>query len=120
MLNKTITILDLTHNKIGNSASAKIALYLYHTKILTHLYLGDNQIHEKGARCLGDALKVNRSLVLLDLHLNRIDDKGGMKFCQSIGERGGNRVLRDLNLRGNSLSSNFADALSQLLLDTSL
>jgi hypothetical protein len=81
MLNKTISILDLSHNKIGNSASSKIALYLYQTKILTHLYLGDNQIHEKGARCIGDALKVNRSLIVLDMHLNRIDDKGGMRFC---------------------------------------
>jgi Ran GTPase-activating protein (RanGAP) involved in mRNA processing and transport len=81
MLNKTISILDLSHNKIGNSASSKIALYLYQSKILTHLYLGDNQIHEKGARCIGDALKVNRSLLVLDMHLNRIDDKGGMRFC---------------------------------------
>ena len=28
MLNKTITILDLSHNKIGNSATQKIAQYL--------------------------------------------------------------------------------------------
>ena len=120
MLNKTISILDLSHNKIGNSASSKIALYLYQSKILTHLYLGDNLIHEKGARCIGDALKVNRSLWVLDMHLNRIDDKGGMRFIQALSERGGNKVLFDLNLRANSLESNFADALSKLLMDTSL
>lgn len=120
MLNKTISILDFSHNKIGNSASSKIALYLYQSKILTHLYLGDNVIHEKGARCIGDALKVNRSLRVLDMHLNRIDDKGGMRFIQALSERGGNKVLQELNLRANSLESNFADALSKLLMDTGL
>jgi len=54
------------------------------------------------------------------MHLNRIDDKGGMRFIQALSERGGNKVLFDLNLRANSLESNFADALSKLLMDTSL
>jgi len=111
MLNKTISVLDLRHNKITNSAVAKISLYLYQSKILTHLYLGDNQIHEKGSRCIGDALKVNNSLKVLDLHLNRIEDKGGFRFCQALGDRGGNQVLEELNFRGNSLGAEFSTGL---------
>ncbi len=88
--------------------------------MLTHLYLGDNLIHEKGCRCIGDALKENRSLKVLDLHLNRIDDKGGHWFCQALAEKDGNRVLEEINFRGNSLGSNFTLAMAQLLLDTSL
>lgn len=110
MLNKTISILDLSHNKIGNSAVSRIALYLYHSKILTHLYLGDNTIHEKGARCIADALKVNKSLKVLDLHLNRIDDKGGSKFCEALmdkdeGANASEGSLLEVNLRANSLSN---------------
>lgn len=115
MLNKTITHLDLAHNKIGNSACSKIALYLYQSKILTHLYLGDNLIHEKGCRCIGDALKVNKSLKVLDFHLNRIDDKGGVKFCQTLNESGGNRSIETLIFRGNSLDSQFTMGISTLL-----
>jgi Ran GTPase-activating protein (RanGAP) involved in mRNA processing and transport len=118
MLNKTISVLDLSHNKIGNSAVSKIALYLYKNKILTHLYLGDNLIHEKGARCVGESLKENKSLRVLDMHLNRVDDKGGHKFIQSISE--GNKTLEEINFRGNSLDSQFTNALASLLLDTSL
>ena len=120
MLNKTVTILDLSHNKIGRSACTKIALYLYQSKILTHLYLGDNQIHEKGLKCLGDSLKKNRSLKLLDVHLNRISDKGGQWFCEALRENNGNFVLEDVNFRGNSLASSFTLALSELLLKTGL
>ena len=115
MLNKTITHLDLAHNKIGNSACSKIALYLYQSDILTHLYLGDNLIHEKGCRCIGDALKVNKSLKVLDFHLNRIDDKGGMKFCQALDEANSNRAIETLIFRGNSLDFKFTMAVSKLL-----
>lgn len=109
MLNKTISILDLSHNKIGNSAVSRIALYLYHSRILTHLYLGDNMIHEKGARCIADALKVNKTLKVLDLHLNRIDDKGGSKFCEALMDKeDGNRTLQEVNLRANSLGNQTA------------
>lgn len=44
MLNKTISQLDLAHNKIGNSGARKIAKYILQTQILTHLNLGDNSI----------------------------------------------------------------------------
>ena len=52
MLNKTITQLDLSHNKIAYSGARKIAKYVLQTSILTHLNLGDNQINYEGSRYL--------------------------------------------------------------------
>ena len=50
--------------------------------------------------------------------MNRIDDKGGMKFCQDLKEH--NKVLKEVNFRGNELKDTFARALAELILDTSL
>ena len=52
VLNKTISQLDLSHNKISNSGARKIAKFLLSTQILTHLDLSDNQIHYEGSRYL--------------------------------------------------------------------
>jgi Ran GTPase-activating protein (RanGAP) involved in mRNA processing and transport len=50
MLNKTISQLDLSHNKISNSGARKLAKYLLSSKILTHMNLCDNSIHYEGSR----------------------------------------------------------------------
>jgi len=118
MLNKTITQLDLSHNRIGNSGACKLGKFLLQTKILTHLDLGDNCIHYQGSRYISQGLKFNKSLKVLSMLLNRIDDKGGMKFCQDLKEH--NKSLEELNLRGNELKDTFARALAELILDTSL
>lgn len=118
MLNKTISQLDLSHNRIGNSGACKIGKFLLHTKTLTHLDLGDNSIHYQGCRYISQGLKFNKSLKFLSLHLNRIDDRGGMKFCQELKEH--NSTLEEVNFRGNSLENSFARALAELILDTSL
>jgi hypothetical protein len=52
MLNKTISQLDLAHNKIGNSGARKIAKFILQNQILTHLNLGDNCISYDGSRFL--------------------------------------------------------------------
>lgn len=84
MLNKTISQIDLSHNKISNSGARKLAKYLLASKILTHLNLSDNSIHYEGSRYIAQALKVNKSLKHLNLKLNRIDDKGGAKLCTDL------------------------------------
>jgi hypothetical protein len=99
MLNKTISQIDFSHNKIGHAGARKIAKYVLQTSILTHLNLGDNNINYEGSRYLAQALKVNRSLISLDLKLNRLDDKAGSKLC--IDLLNNNSGLKNIGLSSN-------------------
>jgi len=80
---------------------------------LTHLNLGDNCISYDGSRFLAQALKVNKSLISLDLKLNRLDDKAGSKLC--IDLLNNNSCLHFLGLSSNELKSMFAESLSEFL-----
>ena len=113
MLNKTITQLDLSHNKIGSSGARKIAKYVLHTQILTHLNLSDNCLNYEASRFIAQACKANRSLVFLSLKLNRLDDKAGSKFVLDLLN---NKVqLREIDLSANLLGNNFCESLSEYL-----
>lgn len=113
MLNKTISQIDLSHNKISNSGARKLAKYLLSSKILTHMNLSDNSIHYEGSRYLAQALKVNKSLRHLNLKLNRIDDKGGAKLCTDLLNN--NSELESLSLSSNSLGAMFCESLAEFL-----
>lgn len=113
ILNKTISQLDLSHNKISNSGARKIAKYVLSSKILTQLNLADNNIHYEGSRYIAQALKVNKSLRHLNLKLNRIDDKGGSKLCTDLLNN--NSLLESLSLSSNSLGHMFCESLSEFL-----
>lgn len=80
---------------------------------MTHLNLGDNCINYEGSRYLCQALKVNKSLVNLNLKLNRIDDKAGQKMC--IDLRVKESRLETLNLAANLLGNMFCESLSEYI-----
>ena len=115
MLNKTITQIDLSHNKIGHSGARKISKYLLQSQILTHLNLADNMIDYEGSRYLCQALKVNSSLISLNLKLNRLDDKAGSKMCIDLHSK--QSKLKKLNLAANLLSNMFCESLSKYITD---
>ena len=75
--------------------------------------LGDNCINYEGSRYLCQALKVNKSLISLNLKLNRIDDKAGQKMC--IDLRVKESRLEYLNLAANTLGNMFCESLSEYL-----
>lgn len=83
------------------------------TQILTHLNLGDNCISYDGSRFLAQALKVNKSLIWLDLKLNRLNDKAGSKLC--IDLLNNDSSLHFLGLSSNELDNMFAESLAEYL-----
>lgn len=62
---------------------------------------------------MAQALKVNKSLISLDLKLNRLDDKAGSKLC--IDLLNNNSGLQFLGLSSNSLGNMFSESLAEYL-----
>ena len=75
--------------------------------------LGDNAIYYEGSRYLAQALKVNKSLISLDLKLNRLDDKAGSKLC--IDLLNNNSGLQVICLASNLLGNMFCESLAEFL-----
>lgn len=63
---------------------------------LKHLHLSWNGFGRVEAETLGQALKQNSSLVLLDLRCNHIDDQAVTLLCQGLAANDKLRVLKVL------------------------
>ncbi|CAM9783753.1 unnamed protein product, partial [Choristocarpus tenellus] len=97
--NDTITFLDVSHNKITNHGARLLSKLLGERSVLVSLNMADNQastVHAEGGRYLGRALRTNKSLVDLNLRLNRLTDEGGRMLMEGMRE---NTTLTRLNLR---------------------
>jgi Ran GTPase-activating protein (RanGAP) involved in mRNA processing and transport len=78
------------------------------------LNLGDNQIEYHGSRFLAQGLKENTSLIDLNLKLNRIDDKGGLKLCVDLLNHKG-LILQNLDISSNALGKQFCENFAELI-----
>ena len=127
MVNRFLQVLDLHDNPISTGV-VHIAESLKHNHSLLKINLGYCGISEKGGKAIGDALMVNRSLQVLDLHDNLISADvvhiaESLKHNHSlleiylsncgVSEKGGksigdalmvNRSLQVLDLCGNQIS----------------
>jgi hypothetical protein len=111
--NRTITLLDISNNKIKNQGARSIATVLASsTAQLSVLKLGNNKLGPGSGLCLGKALEVNTSLKHLDLRLNRLSDEGG---CDLFNNLKNNTTLSVLDISGNYLGSKSVPSLAALL-----
>ena len=111
-VNSSLTNLDLSHIRIGDSGAASLSQALAVNSSLTHLDLRENSIGCYGAASLSQALAVNSSLTNLDLRWNSIGHSGAASLSQALAV---NSSLTSLDLRENSIGDSGATSLSQAL-----
>jgi len=112
LMNETITYLDLSHNKFGDSGAKRLSKVIKRHGVLSYLDLGDNRIHTDGAQYIARALKNNEVISTLSLKLNPIGDRGGRDVLNALTT---NPNITALNLSSCSLGPETGAALLALL-----
>lgn len=67
---------------------------------MEYLNLGENNLGGAGAKQIAEALKVNTTLIEVDLSLNYIDDEGGKAIAEALDV---NKTLKVLAMSGNEI-----------------
>lgn len=112
--NKTITSIDLSRNRIGNLGAAHLAQVLQSNKTITSLNLSHNQIGNLGAWHLSIMLKSNNTIASLQLVSNQIGDEGAEHLAKALKS---NNTITSFNLCTNKITekliTHFADAVTE-------
>jgi len=114
--NKTLTYLDLSHNRINDFGAKQLSHWISHTPILTHLFLKHNFIGEEGAAEIVKALAKNTSLLRIDFSLNRFGDQQGAQILKAIQNH---ETIEELSMSSNNLGPLSALALVDLIKENS-
>ena len=111
--NTTLKELNLRRNKINLKGIEQLADALKeNNKSIVVLYLGDNNIGDEGAKCIADVLAVNKSLQDIDLSSNNINAKGAKYLADALKENDTLKELAiDKNNIGNGGAAKLAEAL---------
>ena len=108
---RCISVLILSHNKIGDDGARAIAHALRGCELLSELDLSGNGIQDAGTEALSEALR-SCKLQRLSLASNCIGDDGARAIADALR---GCEVLSVLNLSGNGIQDAGAEALSEAL-----
>ena len=89
MINKTVRKIELEGNKLGPKTAREFAYLLRLTTTLKYLDVENNQLTSdgddiSGVLALADALKVNKSLVSLNMANNNLDDVVGKAIVEAL------------------------------------
>ncbi|KAJ3131220.1 hypothetical protein HK100_006628 [Physocladia obscura] len=99
-INRTLTNLNLSNNRIGLAGASEISEMLGFNGTLRNLNLKGNNFGDKEAIILADGLKQNSALRVLDLSYNKIGDLGALALGTGILQNDG---LKELNLAWNQI-----------------
>ncbi|KAF9284564.1 hypothetical protein BGZ68_004599 [Mortierella alpina] len=117
MASKTLAILNLAHNSIGDNGAQALAEALKTNSTLTTLNLAGNSIGDYEAQAQSEALKTNSTLTTLHLTGNSmagstISDHGGQALGEALRT---NSTVANLNLQKNKIGDDGAKALAEAL-----
>lgn len=105
LLQRNLTELDLSGNKIGPDGAAVIANMLPKNQNLLRLNLRNNEIKDLGAEKIALGLKENDTLQYLSLSTNFIGDTGARAIVQSLLT---NNSIESIDLNANRITENCA------------
>ena len=109
-VNTTLTNLNLSNDRIGDSGAGSLSRALAVNTTLTHLNLSGNRIGDSGAGYLSDALAINTTLTNLNLCDNRLGDSRAGSLSKALTV---NTALTHLDLSENSIGYFGAGSLSK-------
>lgn len=110
--NELILRLSLSNTRIGDDGAKIFGLLLQHNSALLELELRDNGILPPGVAAIAGALQSNQRLRTLDLSGNPLFRDGARELVRGMK---GNSHLRHLNLRGTRLQDSGAVELANAL-----
>ena len=110
--NSTLTALNLSHIKIGESEAQALSEALKTNSTLTTLDLSRSRIRDEEVQALSEALKINATLTNLNLNFIIIGKKGILALSEALMI---NSTLTTLNLRSCYIGEEGAHALSEAL-----
>ncbi|XP_068716682.1 NLR family CARD domain-containing protein 3-like isoform X2 [Montipora capricornis] len=109
-INSTLAVLNLSWNEIGESGAAALAKAVEVNSTLTKLTLSQNKIGDSGAAALAKAVEVNSTLTKLNLSHNEIGDSGAAALAKAVEI---NSTLTLLNLSWNGIGDSGAASLAK-------
>eukprot|EP00455_Lapot_gusevi_P003253 TRINITY_DN11333_c0_g1_i6.p1 TRINITY_DN11333_c0_g1~~TRINITY_DN11333_c0_g1_i6.p1 ORF type:complete len:717 (-),score=106.78 TRINITY_DN11333_c0_g1_i6:52-2202(-) len=110
--NRTLLILDLEGNDIGDEGIEVIADSLLYNRTLTQLNVASNRIEVAGGQALAYALSQNNVLSVLDLSQNPIKNLSAIAFAEALVS---NQSLSSLDLCSCKIADDGAIALASAL-----
>ncbi|KAI8829883.1 hypothetical protein BJ741DRAFT_369718 [Chytriomyces cf. hyalinus JEL632] len=99
-INRTLTFLNLSNNKLSLHGGAEIAEMLGFNGTLKTLILKGNALGDKEASLLAEGLRQNSCLQVLDLSYNQIGDLGAITLGAGLSS---NDSIKDLSLAWNQI-----------------
>ncbi|XP_078059742.1 NACHT, LRR and PYD domains-containing protein 3-like isoform X1 [Mustelus asterias] len=112
--NRSLIDLNLGYNKLGDSGVKLLSVALSNPDCkIQKLYLRGNDLTDSCAEDLASALSTNRSLIDLDLSVNKLGDSG-VKLL-SVALRNPDCKIQKLYLYGNDLTDSCAEDLASAL-----
>ncbi|KAJ3429687.1 leucine-rich repeat-containing protein [Anaeramoeba flamelloides] len=110
---QSLTHLYLSEDDLDKEEMQSLSEALKVNQTLIYLNLRENRrIGDEGMQALNEALKVNQTLTNLDLGNNRIGNKGMQALSESLKV---NQTLNQLGLAGNKIKDEGMQALSESL-----